>query len=121
MGGFIVYSLIITSGVVIGYAALVVLETNYGNRFASDFRLYLDQKLLALIQNILGRVQVVQGVYRKGSNAIENEIIDPIAKPIKKTKKRYDTLRTGKVQIRSQPLTALSPYLRKLVVKKRKK
>ena len=118
---FAVYSIFILSGVAIGYVTLIVMEVNYSNRFASDVRLALDQKLFDILQRFRRYLRGLIRMYEKGSDAVESDLIDPIADPIAETKGKYQILKTGRMHIKNRPVTKISPYLRKLLERKNAK
>lgn len=116
----IAYAFLVSSGVTAGYVLLIVLEVNHGNRVASDIRVRLDEKIMSMVDFLKKYLAVADRIYEKGSDAVESDLIDPIAAPIGETRKKYQTIKTGEMKIRKTPASKISPYLRRLL-KKRKK
>ena len=120
MAGTVAYSFIITSGFAVVYVILIVLETHHDNRVASDFRLYLDEKMVRFFVFLRRYLGIVGSVYERGSDAVESDLIDPITDPISETQKKYRTLKTGKLKIRRRSVSRTSPYLQNLLKKQKK-
>ena len=116
---FISYSFITTAIFSVSYVGMITIEVRTGNRILSNFRLYLDEKLLLLLQRIAWYIKKLFMWYERGTIAVESDIINPIAKPIHKTKNSYKTLKTGEIKLKRKPLSRISPYLRELIEKKR--
>ena len=111
----IAYSFMVTSGIAVGYVVLVLLESNYSNRVASDFRLYLDTKMVALVRYMQRYMRIADSLYKRGSGAVEADLIDPLTMPITETQKQYTIIKTGEKKIRKAPISRISPYLRDLI------
>lgn len=121
MGSFIAWSFIVTAGFVLFYLALVSLETQYNNRVASDFRLYLDQKLIKFSRKLLPHVKMVGAVYERGADAVEEDLIEPITGPFSKIKQQYHTMKVGESAITQVSVSETSDYLQKLLKDKRER
>ena len=110
---------LITSVVTIAYAVLITNEVRKGKRIARKFRGYLDDKICLLFGKVGKGAEVVGSLYRKGSDEVEKDLIDPVAKPIVDTRHKYIMLKTGERRIRRVGLSKTSPHLQKLLQKNR--
>ncbi len=100
------------------YLALILCEHHFGVRIASGFRKYIDDRALAAVRKLEIGIAYMTNVYKKGSDAVEHDLIDPIAEPIIETHKKYDEMKTGKVRVKKKSIKKISPHLRTLFEKK---
>ena len=111
----VAYSLFVTAGVSILYIILIALETRKGIRHGKKFRQYTDQKIMALLKYLGGKISFVNTLYERGIDEVEKDLIDPVTKPIIETQQQYNTLKTGKRGMIHAEKKSVSPHLQKIV------
>lgn len=116
----VVYTTFITAGLIVVYALLLTVEVKKEKRAVKKFRIFLDTKMLALFERVGKGVGLVSVLYRKGSDEVEKDLIDPVTKPIVDTRRKYIALKTGERKIRRAGLSRTSPHLQKLLQKSNK-
>ena len=110
----VAYSLIALAPLTLLYVTLVFFEYTRNNQFASDIRLYLDEQIITVLQEVREQFQKVTLLYRSGNRAVKDEIIDPIAEPFVITKEHYTALKTGRRSLAGRSQKRLSPHLKEL-------
>ena len=112
------YSFIGTASFLIFYVTLLVFEENYGNRFLSDVRLHIDNKIVDLGKYV--NVFFIKGitVYEKGEDKIGEELLDPITTPVKEGKEHFNAIQSGHYNIKEIEEKKVSKHLKSLKLKK---
>ena len=95
------------------YLSVLAIELYSGNRVASNFRLYLDEKIRYFLDESLELFGLINTKRVRALKVADEEIFIPIVRPIKEQYHKYQTLRTGKRNVLSSK-TKVSLYLRKL-------
>lgn len=116
----IAYTTFVTAGLTVAYVVLLAVEVKKGKRVAEQFRHYLDEKTVMLLKKVGKSVGVVSDIYERGSDEVEKDLIDPVAKPILKTQHKYVVLKTGERKIRRAGVSKISPHLQKLLKRNKK-
>ena len=116
----VAYTTFITAGFTGAYMLLLAAEVKSGRRKAEKFRSYLDRKVTAMMGKVERNAKVVSRMYKKGSDEVEKDLIDPVTKPILETQHRYVTLKTGERSVRRAGMSKTSPHLQKLLKQNKK-
>lgn len=97
------------------YVLMLFLEVTKGNRVASDFRLYLDEKVLDIIRRLNKRIYLVYNSFEFGKDVFKTDIIDPVKQPFLDTKIKYTSLKNGEFQLKERPVSKASTHIKKLL------
>ena len=81
------YFFIIISIILFIYIAILYFEQIYGNRFLSNFRLYIDNKIVIFIKFTNKFFKKLKKEYEISEDKFEEEIFQPFASPFIKNKK----------------------------------
>ena len=108
------YSLVVLGPLTLLYIILLFFEYTNNNRFASDVRLYLDEKILFFVEITVQEFERLSRWYVVGNKAMKDEIIDPISEPFLTTKEHYTVLKTGRRNLAGRSTKGISANLKAL-------
>ena len=116
----VAYTTFITAGFAGAYMLLLAAEMKSGKRRAEKFRNHLDRKVTGMMDTVGRNAKVVSRVYKRGSDEVEKDLIDPVTKPILETQHKYVALKTGERNVRRAGMSKTSPHLQKLLKQNKK-
>lgn len=104
--GFIIFFIL--------YLIVLVLELGSGNRLASNFRLYLDEQILAIFKMISAHLEKAECVAMDSLGIVQEEIFSPVTDPVQRQYGKIKIMKSGRIELKQKPRTKVSLHLRKL-------